>query len=462
MQNHEQERGRGDILIVDDNLSNLKTLETLLSNEGYKVRGAPNGQTALMIMNNQPPELILLDVRMPGIDGFEVCRRLKQTPAIRDIPVIFLSASGEYEEKVKGFQNGGVDYITRPFNSDEVLARIKTHLTLHHLQLELTLAYKEVEKQVEERTLELVESNTQLKKEITERKQAEQALENHREQLEELVKERTKDLEKSNQDLQRTLNSLEQTQQQLLESKKMASLGELVAGIAHEVNTPLGIGVTGSSKVVDLTKEIRKRFQEKALSRQEFEQFLARCQNMGEIILKNLEHAATLIQSFKQIAVDQSSELKVSFQLKKYLKLVLSNLTPKFKNNNFKISIHGDEEFELVGYPGVITQILTNLINNSLLHGFDGLSDGAVEIHVEIQEEQVIWKYSDDGKGIPQAVQAKIFDPFFTTKRGQGGTGLGLHIIYNLVTQKLKGTIRCESQVGVGTTFIITLPRDPA
>lgn len=176
------------------------------------------------------------------------------------------------------------------------------------------------------------------------------------------------------------------------------------------------------------------------------------------MLLSNLNHAAELIHSFKQVAVDQSSDQKRVFLFKAYIKDVLNSLHPKLKRTKHRISVTGDETFSMNGNPGVFSQIVANFVVNSLMHGYEQNVYGNINIDFKKEGETLVFKYSDDGKGISEENRKKVFDKFYTTKRGSGGSGLGMHIIHNLVTEKLKGTIRCESELGAGITFVITLP----
>jgi predicted ATPase/signal transduction histidine kinase/tRNA A-37 threonylcarbamoyl transferase component Bud32 len=271
------------------------------------------------------------------------------------------------------------------------------------------------------------------------------------ENLEQLVQQRTTELSQ-------TLADLQSTQKKLVESEKMASLGGLVAGVAHEINTPVGIGITAASLLADKTTEFFETYKSGQMKRSQLEKFLDIAMQSSSMVLSNLNRAADLIQSFKQVAVDQSSEEQRTFNLKQYLSEVLIPLSPKLRTTHHQVEIKGDEAIALNSYPGALSQIITNLIMNSLTHAYSLEDAGHLVFGFKQEGEQIILEYSDDGKGIPKENLSKIFDPFFTTKRGQGGSGLGLHIVYNLITQKLNGTIECESQVGTGTKFIIKLP----
>ncbi len=188
------------------------------------------------------------------------------------------------------------------------------------------------------------------------------------------------------------------------------------------------------------------------------ENFLDTSQQTSKIILNNINRAAEIIQSFKKVAVDRSSESRRTFKLKEYLEEILNTLKPKLKFTKHSIEIKGNESLILDSYPGALSQIITNLIVNSLIHAYSSKDKGSIVIEFQASKQEIILSYSDDGNGISKENLEKIFDPFFTTKRGQGGSGLGLHLVYNLVTQKLKGSIECESKIRVGTKFTITLP----
>lgn len=261
-----------------------------------------------------------------------------------------------------------------------------------------------------------------------------------------------------NATLLQTLTQLHTTQTQLIAAEKMASLGRLVAGLAHEISTPIGIAVTAASVWEDRIYELRQLYQSGQMKRTDFEEFLQTIFESGRLISNNLQRAADLIQSFKQVAVDQSSEVRRDINLKAYIHEVVNSLRPELKRTQLTVEISGEDDVVLQSYPGALSQIITNLILNSITHAYAPGEAGRLAITIEHQEDNVILHYSDDGKGIPVENHDRMFEPFFTTRRGQGGSGLGLHIVYNLVTQKLGGTIRFQSQVGVGTIFTIYLP----
>ncbi|MEO0534066.1 MAG: ATP-binding protein [Cyanobacteria bacterium P01_A01_bin.123] len=287
---------------------------------------------------------------------------------------------------------------------------------------------------------ELDKQNLQLQQEVTERQLAETQLNEKAQQLEQ------------------TLDSLRQAEDQLIQTEKMAALGRLVAGIAHEINTPIGIGVTATSLLAEKTDAFALHFKVGLIKRSELEKFLSTAQQSSQMALKNLERAAELIQSFKQVAVDQSSESKRVFNVKSYLEEILLQLSPKLKATQHQVVIQGDPTLSLNSFPGAFSQIVTNFVMNSILHAYPMDDHGFITLDFYQCSSQFVFVYADEGSGIPAENLGKIFEPFFTTKRGQGGSGLGLHIVYNLVTRKLGGTIRCESQLAEGTKFTIVLP----
>lgn len=269
--------------------------------------------------------------------------------------------------------------------------------------------------------------------------------------LEQKVEERTAKLSQ-------TLQELQDTQKQLIESEKMASLGSLVAGVAHEINTPVGIGVMMASHLAEETKIFMNLCESGSLKRSVLNDYLETAIESSQLILNNLQKAAKLVQSFKQVAVDQTHLEKRTFLVKEYLEEILISLQPTIKSTNYFVTIEGDEKIKIESYPGAFSQIVTNLILNSIEHAYPTGKTGHLKFKIKSKNNHLEIRYSDDGCGIIPEHLNKIFEPFFTTSRTQGGTGLGLHIVYNLVRQTLKGTIHCQSEMEVGTTFILTLP----
>jgi len=276
--------------------------------------------------------------------------------------------------------------------------------------------------------------------------------------LEERLSARTNALKDSNHELLSTLEKLHEFQSQLVETEKMASLGDMVAGIAHEVNTPIGLGVTASSLLSDKLSEIKHAFENKTLKSSQLKKFLTDSNESVAIIFRNLERAAKLISSFKKVAVDQSSEENRIFNVNDLLNEVVVTLSAKLESNNVNLSVNCPEDFIINSKPGPINQILINLILNSIHHAFEGKDNRNITIIVMNLSDQLHLNFTDNGNGIDDSIKEKIFDPFTTTKRGSGGSGLGMHLVYNLVTQALDGHIALEDHFSQGVTFDITFP----
>lgn len=300
---------------------------------------------------------------------------------------------------------------------------------------------------------------------ITDRKLAEDALQLANFQLEAKVTERTKSLNElnvnlidANRELVETLNELKATQTQLIQSEKLSGLATLVAGVAHEINTPLGISVTAISYLNDQLTRFETLYSTTAIKRQDLEKHIEQSKEVISMIINNLDRASKLVNSFKQVSIDQSTENKRTFKVKAYLEQLLLSLHPKIKKSHQQVIIHCPEDLEIKSYPGAYAQIITNLIFNSLLHAYEPETPGSIEITLTHDDRLLQMIYTDDGKGMDAGVKDKVFTPFFTTNREGGGTGLGLHIIYNIVTLQLNGSIVCESAPNKGTQFTITLP----
>jgi signal transduction histidine kinase len=315
------------------------------------------------------------------MDGYEVCQQLKVDQQTHHIPIIFISALNEVLDKVKAFSLGAVDYITKPFQTEEVLARVETHLKLHRLHHEL------------------------------------------------------------------------------VQSEKMASLGRLVAGFAHELNTPLGVAVGCSSTLLIETQKINQLLKEEEVDVDELVVTLEDIAQSANLTLSNVERAANLVTSFKRTAVDQSFDEVRIFQVKEVINDIINTLYSCFKKTNISIQLDCPEDIEVKSLPGALEQIITNLLMNSFIHGFDeGKNAGTIKINVQINQEYLHLEYSDNGKGIAPENLEKIFEPFFTTHRAHGGSGLGMYICYNLITTQLQGTMTCESQLGEGVVFKMDYP----
>lgn len=255
---------------------------------------------------------------------------------------------------------------------------------------------------------------------------------------------------KINQELQKNIHALAEanfnlsnTQQQLVESEKMAALGSLVAGVAHEINTPIGVSITAASHFKDRLSEFKKVFDIGQVKKSHLEQLLNDAHKSTNILLRNLDRASELISNFKEVAVDQSSENKREFELVAYIEEIVQSLRPQFKRQNHKITITTKSKIELINEPGVIAQIITNLIMNTIKHGFKDKEGGEIHISITAENNDVIVDYIDNGIGLSDQQREKVFEPFYTTARSSGGSGLGMSIAYNLVATKLHGTFKC-------------------
>lgn len=281
---------------------------------------------------------------------------------------------------------------------------------------------------------------------ITERMRVEAEPQQHREHLEELVAERTAELR--------------QAMAQLVQSEKLAALGSLVAGVAHELNTPLGNARMVASSLGGHLREFAAAVEAGRLHRSQVDIFMNRGREAVDLLERNTARAADLINHFKQVAVDQSSTRRRSFDLRQTVEEVLVTLRPQFKRTAHQIELAIPPDLELDSHPGPLEQVIANLISNSLTHGFESIAAGVIRIDAApIGTTHVRIDYTDNGVGIPETIKKRIFDPFFTTRMGSGGSGLGLYIVYNLVTGVLGGAIHVHSPPGHGVAFTLTLPR---
>ena len=266
------------------------------------------------------------------------------------------------------------------------------------------------------------------------------------------------ELRKKNSELANSMGNLQLAKDQLVESERMASLGGLVAGITHDVNTPLGVGVTAASFLQERLNNLKTSFEEKSLTTKNMENFINEAEQTANLLLTNLNRASELIASFKQVAVDQTSETEREINLNDYIRDIIKSLKPSFKHNNHEIVVSCPEDLYIRCAPGAIAQIVTNMIVNSLVHGFEDTNDGKITLDVSTDNNTIEMRYRDNGKGLSNDDLDKLFDAFFTTKRGEGGSGLGTHIMYNLVTQSLSGHIEAQSKPGDGLQYTIRFP----
>ncbi|MEC4986717.1 MAG: response regulator [Oscillatoria sp. PMC 1076.18] len=413
------------MLVVDDTPDNIRFLSTMLGEQGYNVRKAINGQMALTAVQAVLPDLILLDINMPGLDGYEVCKQLKENQKTNTVPVIFLSALDNTEDKVKAFQVGGVDYITKPFQFEEVLARIKNQLTIKELQSQLK------------------EQNQQLKKALVELKEA---------------------------------------QVQLIHKEKMVSLGKLVAGISHQLNNPVSF-ITGNldfarNYIEDLFRLIdvyQEEYPEPTENIQEVIEDLdldfisTDLDNIFNSLQSGSERISTIILALRIFSRLNESEIKsVDIHQGIDSSLLLLQHRLNQKDRNFEIEViknYGDLP-KIACYASQLNQVFLNLLNNAV----DSLElkfevDKSEEIKPIIwintyleNSERIIVSIKDNGCGISDKVKAHLFEPFFTTQPGGKGSGLGLLTSYQIVVDKHNGKLNFNSQVGEGAEFIVEIP----
>lgn len=299
------------------------------------------------------------------------------------------------------------------------------------------------------------------------------ALRRHQLQLEEVIALRTaelveqkeylaialRDRTRSNEELSRTLEVLQDTQEELISREKLAALGALVAGVAHELNTPIGNSLTSASTLHDLTGDIQQKLAE-GLKRSSLESYLQAAGQATDIMVRNLQRAASLLNGFKQVAVDQTSSQRRAFEVDTVVRELLMTLQPTLGKTPYVVECDIPAGLKIESYPGPLGQVLTNLVNNAILHGFDGREHGTIRIHArEVDAERIELRVSDDGRGIPPAHVPHVFDPFFTTKMGRGGTGLGLNIVHGIVSGILGGKISVNNDVHQGAEFVLRLPR---
>ena len=423
------------ILVVDDTPANLDVISEALTDAGYEVAIAIDGERALKQVQYTLPSLILLDVMMPGINGFETCRRLKASPATKDIPVIFMTALSDTADKIKGFGLGAVDYITKPFEETEVLARVNTHIKLRNL-------HKELEQHVVSRTAEVTAALAQVK----------------------------------------------QSQLQLIQSEKMSALGNLVAGVAHEINNPVGF-IYGNIKELnlalqDIVEHLRLYQQECPNPGKDIEfhaadidleyvlQDTAKMLSSMEIGCDRLRNISTSLRTFSRA----DTAVKVSANIWDGIDSTLMILQHRLKAQDTRPEIQVIKEYKDIPpvkcYLGQLNQVFMNVLSNAIdavnecsygrsYHDIKA-AHNTITITAELSEnrQRVVVKIKDSGKGISQDVKAHIFDHLFTTKLVGEGTGLGLSISRQIVEEMHGGTLTCSSVLGDGAEFTIALPID--
>ncbi len=394
------------VLIIDDTLFNRGLLSEILTDGGHEVRTAANGASGLQSVKESPPELVLLDIRMPGMDGYEVCGRLKENPATRDIPVIFISSLGEPDDKVKAFDAGGIDYVTMPFEKKEVLARVGSHIDLHRMR-------RRLEELVDQRTLELAAKAETLQKEIENRKKAEA---------------------------------------QLLQSRKMEAIGALAGGIAHDFNNILH-AVRGMAELIEAFDP-----PEKEETRGYLKQVIDGAYRASDLVDQILTYSRQT----------EKEKLPISLEsiVSAALKLIRATLpsTIDIRINNLKI------DGSVVADPTQMHQIIMNLCTNAghaMRENGGALTVDLTPVDLDAETAERLpglspGRYArlavgDTGDGIPKEIMDRIFDPYFTTKKSGEGTGMGLSVVHGIV-QDHNGAITAKSVEGVGSEFIVYLP----
>jgi len=440
----------GVLLIVDDNPTNLEVLCDFLDEAGFEILVAQDGESAIAKVAISKPDLILLDVMMPVLDGFETCDRLKQDANTRNIPIIFMTALTDPVDKVRGLSLGAVDYVTKPLQQDEVLARVRTHLRLSNLT----------------KILEI--QNSLLKQEVTERLAAEDALQTLTMELEHRIQERTLALSQALQDLQKT-------QIQLVQTEKMSSIGQLVAVVAHEINNPVGF-ITGNLSFAE--EYVSDLFELLNLYQTHYPNPIAAIANkikamdleyvMADLlkILSSMTIGADCIRQISQSLRTFSradASIKVPFDIHEGLNSTLMLLKYRLKTHTSTIEITTEYgELPLIRcYPGQLNQVFMNILANaidaveeSILRDFN-----LIQIKTEVTDSNsIIIRIKDNGSGMPANVKDRIFNYLFTTKPAGKGTGLGLSISHQIIVQNHGGQLSCNSVVGEGTEFIIELP----
>lgn len=295
---------------------------------------------------------------------------------------------------------------------------------------------------------------------LTDRKLAEAKVMKSNAELEARVEQRTLELKSTNDELSNALTTLQHAQKELVQSEKLAALGSMVAGVSHELNTPIGNAMVVASSMHDRAREFQGLVIRNELKRSLLERFMTDSLEGAELVQRSLQRASDLVHSFKQVAVDQTSERQRVFNLDEVVREIIATLRPNLKKMPWKIAIDIPRDITLDSFPGALGQVTINIVMNAAIHAFAGRTEGRISVHGrQIDNESVELVFADDGVGMPADVMSRIFDPFFTTRLGTGGSGLGLAIVHQMVTQVLQGRVSVESQVGEGSRFTVILAR---
>jgi signal transduction histidine kinase len=311
-----------------------------------------------------------------------------------------------------------------------------------------------LEQEVARKTSSL--SSTMLKMEIQQKELREQKQTLQEENLRHNKTEQT--LTTTNKNLINSIKELNKAKERLLEAEKMASLGQLSAEISHEITTPIGISITSSSYLSEQISHLQQTLDQNKISRKSIESFIQKATESTQLLTNNLHRASELVTSFKQIATDQTRDKIRLVNISNYIDEIIQSIHPKLKKTNHHIKVHCDENIEIYSHPGAIAQILINLIINSIIHGFEQINRGQITIDIKFYHNKLLIDYKDNGHGLTQEAKEKLFDAFYTTKSNKGGTGLGTHIIKNLVTDTLNGTITAHSEINQGLSYHIEIP----
>lgn len=445
------------ILIVDDTPTNLEILSETLVDAGFQVAVAVDGESALEQLEYYQADLILLDIMMPGINGFETCRRLKENPDTQLIPVIFMTALSDTESKVKGLSLGAVDYITKPFQQAEVLARVKVQLQVRHFSKALEI------------------QNQQLRQEVERREQAESALQELNQSLEDQVACRT-------QELTAALESLKQMQVQLIHSERMSSLGQLIAGIAHEVNNPINFIYGNLTPATEYTQALLHLVNLYQLSstppsteiQQQLEvidfnflrEDLPKLLSSMKLGAERIRQLVTSLRCFSRLDEAEMKPIDIHEGIDSTLLILQHRVKARGPYPAIEISKHYVHLEPIQCYAGQLNQVFMNLLANAI----DAIEEryqqqgsiaepGRIDIITASNEGKWITiRIKDNGLGIRDEILSRIFTPFFTTKAVGKGTGLGLSISYQIVVEKHQGRLTCYSSPNQGSEFVIEIP----
>ena len=401
------------ILVVDDEPINLQVYKNVLDLESYQTLLASSGEQAMEHIGVNRPDLVLLDLMMPRMNGFEVCKEIRKVHSPINLPILIVSAKNQIADLEQGLQLGANDYFVKPINNQSLNARIKTHLKLKR-------KYEE--------------------------------LEEYSDQLEVKVEQRTAELSKA-------LMELKEKEKELVEAEKMASLGGLVSGVAHELNTPLGVGISSVSTLQDEVVDVKNRLKTGS-KKSQLVNFIEFVEINSMLILKNIQRSSKLVTDFKELAVNTSLEEQVVFKVKDAIEVSVLQLKKVLEDSSVKVKVTCPNDLVINSYSEDFSKIVTHIISNAIDHGFEKSAEGMIYIKVESEGENINIVIEDNGKGIQKDTINKIFEPFFSTARFDGHTGLGLHLVFNLVTHRMRGRINCESKESKFTRFDLTIPKN--